>query len=795
MEARGTTDTEPVVHVHQQKDTPLLRYRMRTLWLLAFYVPLVILPWVFTCVLSTRPINGSSYVNQQGFLAKEIKSIRNWKTAVDVLNSIVALITIPFLSAVLAQAAVVFCQRQHAGQFLSLKDMFALADRAWTNPGELWRSVRSSTKRKEMGTKSSGPFLLLAAALIIIGAVQQPLYQILVPMETVVVTSCSDTRFRYSTRNDTHCQDGIRINYSTLGTDIEPAQLAQIYHNNYLPRVASDLAAIGLDEEQNNIWSDTMSSRAWSNRFTGDYSARYEKYRSLRSWLPSFHYDEKTPLPTFFVTGFRTNTTTGVLREHLMRMNSSVQCKEIEKSTFPSPCQGENPFVARLQKSKDTDIRVCVPGKVGAFPWKLSRNRQDITEEIYLDLWDGDLSGWPSPSFRNISGTIRCEVKTTRGYFELGNSLNNDTYGPLLDQWPNYEQMRNDFNDFVELDSDEGTSYIPTESDNFAGDEAFYTYTGVPSMQWRTSGPLMTSAIAMFGNTSWLHNVIRYSANTTYESRNMDKLEWDRLCAGMPYGGLFGAHSRGFPSPAQSCRGIENSISTGYRPNSMTLLDIIHEWIEGFVPAEYKRELTSAETLLHISLYIANRALLTFNSPRVSGQGDSFDLNFKGRVIQNAPGQSVQKPVVSTTAVIILSVLMSLQLSGLAYLAYYIYRVPTWTGAFDAMAIAQIGASVRNHDVLPPLGPVTQRDRDALRTVDALVGIDHTQDLLSVSRSSLAPDLYSAAKSSDSETRLVELKDVAPRGGGGARLGLGAEGVITSAQRQRKEKRKGGDEA
>jgi|SRR5690242_7224699 len=356
MEARENVPTRPVVQVHQEKHAhPLASGILHPAGHHSLGTVMHSRHTTDQCLLVQR---------QQGFSAIEVKNLRNWKTAVDVLNSMIALVTIPFLSAILAQAAVVYCQKRHVGQFLSLRDTFALADRAWTNPAELSRSIRSLMKRKEIETKTSGPFLLLAAALIMIGVIQQPLYQILVPMETIAVPSCSDTLFQYNNENDTSCQDGTHGSYSELGLDIEPAQMAQIFHSTFLPRVASDLAVIGLDEEQNNIWSDTMPSMSWYRSGLGPYGT---KFRTLRSWLPSFIDNEIDPNPTFFVTSLRTNSTTGILREYLMNFNPSVQCKEIDKSSFPSPCPGENPFVARLQKTTDTDIRVCVPGKLTTF--------------------------------------------------------------------------------------------------------------------------------------------------------------------------------------------------------------------------------------------------------------------------------------------------------------------------------------------------------------------------------------------------------------------------------------------
>lgn len=70
-----------------------LRYRTRALWLLGLYILLIVIPWVLTCVLAHRPLNSGSYMRQRGFLEREALSMRNWYTAVDVLNSIAGLIT------------------------------------------------------------------------------------------------------------------------------------------------------------------------------------------------------------------------------------------------------------------------------------------------------------------------------------------------------------------------------------------------------------------------------------------------------------------------------------------------------------------------------------------------------------------------------------------------------------------------------------------------------------------------------------------------------------------------------
>jgi uncharacterized membrane protein len=71
------------------------------------------------------------YTKQKDFLDNSISTFRNREITIDVLNTIAALVTIPFLSALLAQAAVVFTQRQQDGEILILHDLFLLADREW----------------------------------------------------------------------------------------------------------------------------------------------------------------------------------------------------------------------------------------------------------------------------------------------------------------------------------------------------------------------------------------------------------------------------------------------------------------------------------------------------------------------------------------------------------------------------------------------------------------------------------------------------------------------------------------
>jgi hypothetical protein len=336
-----------------------------------------------------------------------------------------------------------------------------LADRGWTSAPLIWSSIW--TRQKMLGRKSSAAFLLPAASLILFGAIQRPLYQILVRVSTVSVITCRDIP---SWEPSSSCT-GPRL-YGSIGRDIEPAQMAIAEHLVIRSRMASELASISIDESQSNLWS--VDSTYHARPFLFDWVSDSQT-KSLRYWV--FERNARPdPTPDFFVAGLPRGTMTGILRQHLMRLNSSMSCEEIGTGDFPSPCPGDRPLVVSWEGVVDTDVRICVPGNYTAVPWTLSRSRQEHNEEMYIDIKDTNIPSnteWDSanPPF-NTSSTIRCTATTTRGYFELGNDSNNNTYGPLLEQWPNTAEMTENFNDWTDISgSGRGDSrvesYVPSD--------------------------------------------------------------------------------------------------------------------------------------------------------------------------------------------------------------------------------------------------------------------------------------------------------------------------------------------
>lgn len=152
-----------------EKQRSLLRAHKRACLLLAFYIPLVLIPWIITVVLAHRPLTKSSWTYAPGFSYKDYKLMQGWAKAIPILNAVAAIIAIPITSAIIAQAAVVFAQRRYPGQQLSVKHMFSLADRAWCD----WGSLFNTWDWEERGSAQVKRFLFAGAGLVIFGGLNE----------------------------------------------------------------------------------------------------------------------------------------------------------------------------------------------------------------------------------------------------------------------------------------------------------------------------------------------------------------------------------------------------------------------------------------------------------------------------------------------------------------------------------------------------------------------------------------------------------------------------------------------
>lgn len=153
------------LHLEKEEYLDRPKYHKHAILLLVAYIPLITIPWALTCVMARRPLGASSFYNQIGFSKSEITKINGWVTAINVVNSIGSVVTIPILSALVAQAAVVYSQKHKTGQTFRLNHLIALADRGWTDPSVLGKSWTW----RERGSNSVRNFLYFAAVVVLLG--------------------------------------------------------------------------------------------------------------------------------------------------------------------------------------------------------------------------------------------------------------------------------------------------------------------------------------------------------------------------------------------------------------------------------------------------------------------------------------------------------------------------------------------------------------------------------------------------------------------------------------------------
>ena len=386
----------------------------------------------------------------------------------------------------------------------------------------------------------------------------------------------------------------------------------------------------------------------------------------------------------FFTSSSPVRTDTGQYRVYALRLNSSLQCDSIEPSEFPAPCGGNTPFessysnVNSLGSSLNSypcslfTFRVCLPGESN--PWYGTNSRQEANEEVFLDFQytkakehvsseTGDV-GYPYPTTDPLTNfTRRCRSSTTLGYFELPNSWNNHSAGPLD------EGCFNSTLGCPELD-------VSKDEDGF---------TSSPS-------PLNVSIAAIFGDGTFFNTLS--AAKDTNNNYNELCLElgqpFTRLTASAPNNGLWGFNS--------SFIGCQSSL---YRPGK--LAEIMYDWLINF------RDLDSITTALSLIISLSDMAMM------------NQDLTeFIGNDIYNPPGYSIMKPSMSKAAMILLSILILIQLLGLCFLAYYAHSGPTWTDSLDSFALMRLGAAMA--DDLPLISAIEAGELTMLDETRGWVG-------------------------------------------------------------------------
>jgi hypothetical protein len=213
----------------------------------------------------------------------------------------------------------------------------------------------------------------------------------------------------------------------------------------------------------------------------------------------------------------------------------------------------------------------------------------------------------------------------------------------------------------------------------------------------------MTSAIALYGNQSFFE-VAANSSNQTFPPAVQQICQQGRL----PFSNLAFTIFGNFQSDCSKIA-TDRSFSSGFSDPEAKLAGLIGDWFSSF------NNTNSAEMALLASMYVSNRVMLT--------RTVTASFTFSARKIWFGAGMLVPLPLKTLAGTVVVSILIFLQLLGLAALTYYIYHLPTWTHALDAVAVAQLSIGLKG-SVVRELGHGYEISENKLNKIDGLVGLD-----------------------------------------------------------------------
>ncbi|KAH0432391.1 hypothetical protein CcaCcLH18_06471 [Colletotrichum camelliae] len=630
-----------------------LQHARRPIYILIVYLLLLLGPWICICVVNQRTTS-----DPWGILMRDdFDKYSRWMRVAPFLSAVTAVIALPCVAALLAHGAVVFSQRRSHRQALSLRQLFALSDIQWT-------AVFSK------GQTSS--YLMIATALLLLVAAQLPLQSLLMPMSARVVYLCDSSQ--HLTKWDRTC-DGEMYRAKRVGIEPEPALLrVSTDFPNIISPVRSKLASITSADVQENLWRDGNTDRSFVTGSDQKYDA------------------------AFWVSSVPAGTTTGPLRQHSMRFNSTADCQVATREDFPSDCVGYSTTLEGF----GVIIKVCMPDdsknpEVERAPLP-PRRRQDIDEVVFIDAQISpealQASDFVSDPAENV--TLKCTAKTTRAFFELGNFYTKLNQSGIVDEWPSDEVMKAQYHDY-----NWSGNLITSESDQEWDRDVFGGWTS-------SMGPLRTTVEALFGAESYPQAVLAFLSQTFPDGQMPANLSLtdDSVHDATKKGCALPAPLHGWQMPYNS---KNDDFDTWYPSiyNGCTLNKLPKSL---FRIAQGLRHLTVAQSTLGVGMFLSNAAVL-----------QDAASNDAARTIYNLTGTAFVAPKYSLGATVMLSALIALQTICLALLVWYICTLPTWTNTLDSFAMFRAGSQLKD-SVNLPLGHVDQDVMHKFNEIDGLVG-------------------------------------------------------------------------
>ncbi|KAM7211950.1 hypothetical protein V8F06_012659 [Rhypophila decipiens] len=638
-------------------------------FLALLYLAFLIVPWILTCLqaripfLLTAAFTRASFkydIEAHGIQQGDADRATGFTYGLDALSYVAAVMALPVLYEILARAAVIYTLRTRKSKTLNAAQVFALADRSF-----LSGFFHNRSRNRFFGF--SGLLILCTVAYHILrGAV---IYTTWNRYPLVQLRSYSTPKLSTHTPNSWDVEE--------IGVSPAPDDIQALPSLNVMTKLRQAIIATHPSEWQQDAW--------WAEE-------------------PEYRYRDG-----FFATSLNKNTTTGLVRNLALRMDSEFECEQgYYDSHYPENCPGGEEFPFRHPRLL---LNVCIQGngtgiRGGEYvsPWANTTDKQVITEQIYVQMPQHQInsSDFDRPQDQsgvwNWNGDFKCTVTTRLGFFVLGNDMNNHTFSPRLDH------LNESDTQIIALAREHA-------SRSFHNDRESYT--------WRQDdkrpvpGPLTLAARAMFGQGSFYDISQRISADVP------DRATWSDM--------LFG--SCPFPFQRHPILNYQCSEGKGWDDKSefwgasavVKLLKRLMPEPGSYSSYPYGDSIPAWE-ILDSALYLANKAVMDLAVVEIDG----YETQRPDRLgIFHTEGVAVRQFDLSDRAMASISAFLGLQVLGILALLCYTYRLPAWTSTLDALAVARITHQLKDGNLLRTMGlrKPTETEIKKLREIDALIGV------------------------------------------------------------------------
>lgn len=497
------------------------------------------------------------------------------------------------------------------------------------------------------------------------------------------------------------------LHYSTTKT---PASLGVLYN---VPDILDLFNTLDVPDDNNRVavitryaltstFNTDPQSRLWShgrsdcdsNNSTEDASTRNVQLCSGEIANLGNMSQLTDPFLAYLPSGFNT----GLVKQFIPRLNSSVSRRKTSASEFPADCDSlPGAFYVHYShagEANDTNyagnwsIVACMPANQSFSPWRATRDRQNISERLYLNI---SMNTFTEPEY--LEALLEITLSSTLGYFELPNYFNGELPGPLLekDPWPSWDSFGQ---------SPPLAGHYRRDINN---DSAGMSNSSVILQTVRNKGPLLNIAMALFGENSYIAN--RFQHPDIFLSGETNTDIWNEIDRGanpalfvpvcvdqQPLMGLL-------MGPTNYTMAVEYG---GCILNNNNQDDTLQQQVEAWILSLYNGfNVETITNAFEAAAFLANEAWL------VKGAG------FGTLTVSYDLGRDTNVPMISKGGIIVVSILLSVFLVTLLALAIYSTQTPVWTSNLDAFAMLRIGASMSDK-----LSLIYVQDSDKVAVLD-----------------------------------------------------------------------------